>query len=138
MLSKGHVQNIAQYIVPTQQFSIKDYVDTLKFNRLTISSIAEKITTESIKRSVLVWGAGRIFDCLCKQTSWSPRNFFLYDKFIRNILPEISGYKIIDEDQLMKLAKDTLVIVASRNYFDEISAEARKLGFYDIKPFGGF
>ena len=138
VLSKGHVESIVEYKVPNQQFSIEDYVYTLKNNRLTIASTAEKITAESIERPVLIWGAGRIFDCLCKQSSWSPSNFFLYDKFIRNILPEISGYKIIDEDQLMKLAKDTLVVVASRNYFDEISAEARELGFYDIKPFGGF
>ena len=59
--------------------------------------------------------------------------FYLYDKFIRNILPEISGFKIIDEAQVAKLNADTLVVVASRDYFDEIYAEAKNLGFNDIR-----
>ena len=63
---------------------------------------------------------------------------YLYDKFIRNILPEISGFKIIDEAQVAKLNADTLVVVASRDYFNEIYAEAKNLGFNDIRPFGGF
>ena len=53
-------------------------------------------------------------------------------------MPEISGFKIIDEAQVAKLNADTLVVVASRDYFDEIYAEAKNLGFNDIRPFGGF
>ena len=138
VLTKSRVKDTYQYSITAHHFPMKNYIETLTANRLAIASTAEKITIESVGRPVLIWGAGRIFDCLCKQSSWNPVNFFLYDKFIRNILPEISGYKIIDESELMKLSKDALVVIASRGYFDEISAEAHQLGFKDIRPFGGF
>ena len=138
VLSKGFMTNNNEYLVTTEHFSLKNYVHILKANRSAIALTAEKLSKVSIERPVLIWGAGRIFDCLCKQPTWKPVNFYLYDKFIRNILPEISGFKIIDEAQVAKLNADTLVVVASRDYFNEIYAEAKNLGFNDIRPFGGF
>lgn len=138
VLSKGSNKKPQQYYVPNEHFSVMKYLEKLTANRSEIDSIAKKISDESIGRPVLIWGAGRIFDCLSKQPSWQPVNFYLYDKHIKNILPVINGFKLIDETRLMKLNSDTLVVVASRDYFKEIESEAKQLGFNEIKPFGGF
>lgn len=138
ILSKGSNKYSQDYSVLSEHFLLDKYVETLRANRLEIDTIAGKISSESNVRPVLIWGAGRIFDCLCKQSSWQPGNFYLYDKHIKNIFSEISGFKIINEAQLAKLSSDTLVVVASRDYFTEIQFEAKQFGFNDIRPFGGF
>jgi len=56
---------------------------------------------------------------------------------VRSILPEIGGYRLISEQEMEGLPRNTIIFVASRDYFDEIRSQAQDLGFYDIRPFGG-
>ena len=117
-------------------FPLSQYQEKLKKNRSDIANAASRISKYSSYRPVLIWGAGRIYDCINKQSSWQPENLHLYDKFIRQIYPQMGARDLITEQTLRSLGNDTLVVVASRDYFEEVRQEAMQLGFVDIIKFG--
>lgn len=122
----------------SEPFHITKYEKLLAANRKKFDKMAAKVSEISKSRPILIWGAGRIFDCLYKQPSWKPSNIKVYDKYIRDILPIINNKKLLSEEELTKLPKNTLILVASRDYFSEIQKEALGLGFSDIRTFGDY
>jgi hypothetical protein len=137
LLQKGEAaENRSSLFAKARPFEIDRYTHTLKQNRSRINSIARDISERAKETPVLIWGAGRIFDCLNKCDAWAPGKLYLYDKYIRAHFPVMGGITLLDERQLAALPKKTSIIVASRDYFEEIRSEAFEIGFKNVYRLG--
>ena len=114
-------------------FSFQVYSEKLSQNRSNLEIMAGSIIEMAKTREVLIWGGGRIFDCLSKTKLWDPARVHVYDKFIRPILPVVNGHRLLTEVELGALPRDAVVGIASRDYFTEIKQDALMLGFSDIR-----
>ncbi len=136
VLSKDRIKKPYPSKKESTPFDLCLYAERLRSNRAGVDQIARKVSSLSHKHPVLIWGAGRIFDCLHKQSSWEPSDLYVYDKFIRKVMPTMGGKELLTEKGLAELKPETVVFVASRDYFEEIKREALEIGFKDIRRLG--
>ena len=97
------------------------YSDTKDTGALFVKQQAERINRLVKEKRVLIWGAGRIFDLLCK-AGLDTEEVWVVDKHLPNVeRPQDQTEEIITSTELL--------IIASREYAKEIEQEARELGF---------
>lgn len=107
--------------------NIKSYTLNLADNRKKIKDTAKKISKLSNERRLCIWGAGRIFDALITHGRLDPKLIYgLVDKELNKYLSHTHGIKIYPPEKLVELAPD-LLIITSREYFDEIKENSIKL-----------
>ena len=120
-------------------FNFDSYAELIRSNRKRISDDVEVINDISKTGSVLIWGAGRIFDALVTygQLEASP-NIYVYDKFLSAVVSQINGFELVSPEKFRELVSDEVTVyVASRDYREEIKSECRAMGLDRIICFGG-
>ncbi len=106
---------------------VRRYEKTLQTNRQTIKAAAEFIVAQADTHRILLWGAGRIFDCLVRFGGLDVKKIVgLVDKHLVNYVEERHGLRLFKPAELLALKPD-LVLIASRAFEDEIRAELAKL-----------
>jgi SAM-dependent methyltransferase len=122
----------------SEVFDFAAYRQKLKQNRQAISSHADLLMAKSKNKNVVIWGGGRIFDALVRFGAVEPSDrLYVYDKFLSGVTESLNGFKLISREKLQELAQtDCLIYVASRDYRDEIIAEAKLLGCSAFLVFG--
>ena len=97
------------------------YASTREWRSQFVERQAERINKLAKEKRVLIWGAGRIFDLLCK-AGLDTEEVWIVDKHLPNVERP--------QDQTEEIITSTdLLIIASREYAREIEQEARGLGF---------
>jgi SAM-dependent methyltransferase len=117
---------------------VKRYSKNIINNRLDLKNSSEKLRIAAQVKKVVVWGGGRIFDALVTFGELDKNDIYLViDKFLVSYVSEISGYKLSPPNVLENEDVNSIVVyIASRNYADEIMAEARTYGINDFIVFG--
>ena len=117
---------------------VKRYSKNIINNRLDLKNSSEKLRIAAQVKKVVVWGGGRIFDALVTFGELDENDIYLViDKFLVSYVSEISGYKLSPPNVLENEDVNSIVVyIASRNYADEIMAEARTYGINDFIVFG--
>ena len=122
----------------SEAFDFVTYRQKLNYNRKNITSHAAILMSKAKNQNVVIWGGGRIFDALVKFGAIEICDkLHVYDKFLSGVTESLDGFDLISREKLQELAlSDCLVYVASRDYRDEIIAEAKVLGFSAFLVFG--
>ena len=118
--------------------NVKSYSKNIINNRLDLKQSSEKLRVAATSKKVVVWGGGRIFDALVTFGQLNKNDIYLViDKFLVAYVSEISGYKLSPPHILNHEDINSIVVyIASRNYADEIMAEARAFGVTNFIVFG--
>jgi hypothetical protein len=117
---------------------VKSYSKNIINNRLDLKNSSEMLRIAAKSKKVVVWGGGRIFDALVTFGELNENDIHLVvDKFLAAYVSEIKGYKlhvpaVLENEDPSSI----LVYIASRDYADEIMAEARTYGIDDFIVFG--
>lgn len=142
MLQKPNVSSTRACIIPdsreSEVFDFAAYRRKLSHNRQSIAGHAALLMAEAKTRNVVIWGGGRIFDALVKFGAVEPSDkLYVYDKFLTGVAESLNGFALISREKLQELAQtDCLIYVASRDYRDEIIAEAKLHGCSAFLVFG--
>lgn len=106
---------------------IEKYKLTLVNNNKKLRTAARKIEELAKNKRVVIWGAGRILDGLIEEGNFKISCLVgLVDKHLAKYVSEKNGQSLLFPDQLSKINPD-LVIIASREYFDEIRREINEM-----------
>lgn len=128
------VQSLAQ----EAKNEIANYKENIHDNRAALKSSAERLRTAAATHKVVIWGGGRIFDALVRFGGLELKNIYMVvDKYLFRYVKELHGIKlgspsILENENPASL----LVYIASRDYADEIRAEASALGITQFIQFG--
>jgi 2-polyprenyl-3-methyl-5-hydroxy-6-metoxy-1,4-benzoquinol methylase len=89
-------------------------------------------------KKVFFWGAGCIFDAISKFGDITPSdNLFVIDKFLPDVLDYVGGFKIHRPSDIELFAdSNSYLYIASRDYKDQITAEASHISFKKIFSYG--
>jgi SAM-dependent methyltransferase len=117
---------------------IVDYRRTLVANRAALKHVVARIHEAAAVRKVVIWGGGRIFDALVRYGGLEPACLYrVVDKYLYRYEDRLHGLKLESPDALK--AEDPgsiLVYIASRDYADEIQAEAGRMGLSQFMKYG--
>lgn len=105
---------------------IARYAATRTRNLSALATVAAEIGRLA-PRGVALWGAGRLFDSLVVHGGFDPSTLgLLIDKHLKPLVGERHGRALTDPDALRD-ARVGVVVVMSRDFADEIAAEAAQL-----------
>lgn len=91
-----------------------------------LKEAASRIETLKDKR-VVIWGAGRLFDCLVSQGELNTSCLAgVVDSYLPNYVDALHGVSLRRPNDIETLAPDTIVVM-SRSFADEITCEAKRL-----------
>ena len=136
--STATFRSVDENISSEVKADVKSYSKNIISNRLDLKNSAEMLRIAAKSKKVVVWGAGRIFDALVTFGELNENDIHLVvDKFLAAYISEIKGYKlhvpaVLENEDPSSI----LVYIASRDYADEIMAEARTYGIDDFFVFG--
>jgi FkbM family methyltransferase len=112
--------------VDAAQALIAAYGANRAINFAALSSVAAEIAAMAPRRVVL-WGAGRIFDSLVVNGGFDPAlPVLLVDTHLQKLVGERFGRPLATPDAIAE-AKPGVIVVMSRGFAGEITAQARKL-----------
>lgn len=115
----GHVRRVTDLLTR--------YSTTRERNRQALARVAREIHELGQQERIVMWGAGRIFDVLIRKGGLDPRVFHgLIDSYLSDYTARVHGCRVHPPSALPALNPD-LVLVASREYFDEIREQVRSL-----------
>jgi hypothetical protein len=101
------------------------YAKTRARNLAALAEVARTLSGFAASR-VALWGAGRLFDLLVREGGFDPsRLSLLIDAHLRNHMDSRHGIPLSGPEALNDRAADA-VVVMSRMFADEISAEIRR------------
>ncbi len=114
------------------------YKDNIQRNRTALKNSVVRLNVAAATHKVVVWGCGRIFDALIRFGGLDLAKVHLVvDKYLYRYVKELHGCKLYSPNVLENENLDTvLVYIASRDYADEIRAEASALGITSFIQFG--
>ena len=117
---------------------IDNYKERIHDNRLALKVSAERLTEAAKTQRVVIWGGGRILDALVRFGGLDlGKIYMVVDKFLCHYVKQLHGCKLESPRALEKEDPDTiLVYIASRDYANEIRAEAEVLGVKRFIQFG--
>lgn len=120
------------------RLAIAGYKENIHRNRAALKDSAERLNEAAGRYKVVVWGGGRIFDALVRFGGLNLKNIYLVvDKFLFRYVQELHGCKLESPRALEAEDPQTvLVYIASRDYADEIRAEASAMGITRFIQFG--
>lgn len=102
---------------------IKNYSNALKNNHKDLKSLGSYLNKLSRKNKVVIWGLGRIFDCLIDIGGLDPNKLHgVIDKFLSSFVKDRYGQEIKSPDDLSALDPD-IIFIASRAYHKDIKKE---------------
>ena len=116
-----------------------EYKSYLLLNRKHVNEDASELKAIlALKKKVIFWGAGCIFDAIRKFGNITPNdNLFLVDKYLPANLNEVSGFKLHYPDEIANIIDDdSYLYIASKDYKEEIIEEASVYNFKNIFCFG--
>ena len=116
-----------------------EYKSYLLLNRKHVNEDASELKAIlALKKKVIFWGAGCIFDAIRKFGNITPNdNIFLVDKYLPANLNEVSGFKLYYPDEIANIIDDdSYLYIASKDYKEEIIEEASVYNFKNIFCFG--
>lgn len=118
--------------------SVEEYALNITRNRAAMKRAVSTLQDLSQDKKVVVWGGGRIFDALVQFGGLRPENTYLViDKYLSSYLDEVHGCALKRPDVLNEEdTLDMIVYIASRDYADEIQAEAESYGVSEFIRFG--
>lgn len=117
---------------------IAGYKENIHSNRLALKVSAERLAEAAKTKKVVIWGGGRIFDALVRFGGLDlSKIYMVVDKFLYRYESQLHGCKLESPSVLEQEDHDViLVYIASRDYADEIRAEAEALGVKSFIQFG--
>ena len=118
---------------------LNEYKSYILHNREYINKDAVELKAIlDLKKKVIFWGAGCIFDAIRKFGNITPdENIFLVDKYLPANLNEISGFKLYYPNEITNIIDDeSYLYIASKDYKEEIIKEASVYNFKNIFCFG--
>ena len=105
---------------------VSDYVATRARNLIALTAVAAEIHRLT-PRGVALWGAGRIFDSLVVHGHFDPSALtLLIDTHLKPLVGERHGF-MISAPEALNDSRAGVIVVMSRDFADEISAQARAL-----------
>ena len=123
-LSPSMVPDLVE--VARAQAMIQRYRGTRAANQAALAAAAHELNTLKPQR-IALWGAGRLFDSLVLAGGFDPKALtLLIDAQLIRYMPERHGMKLSKPDALSDTRVDVIVVM-SRFFSDEITAEARRL-----------
>ena len=118
----NRTQNRKSDFISSKQL-ILSYENTIKSNREKLTELGAYLNNLGVKKKLVIWGAGRIFDTIVKIGGLDPNNVFgLIDKYLADYINNTNGLKIYKPKDFLKLNPD-VVFICSREYFNEIKNE---------------
>jgi len=114
------------------------YAEDIHYNRGALKESARLLNEAGGRYKVVIWGGGRIFDALVRFGRLDMSKIYLVvDKYLHRYVTTLHGCRLASPDVLSQDAPDTLLIyIASRDYADEIRAEAETIGITRFIQFG--
>ena len=120
----------------------RDNIDCYKYNllqnRAALRESAVRLNSVADNYKVVIWGGGRILDALVRFGHLDlAKIHLLVDKFLFRYVERIHGCKLVSPDALRaENPINIIVYIASRDFADEIRAEASALGIINFIQFG--
>jgi SAM-dependent methyltransferase len=114
------------------------YKKNIHRNRAALKDAVESLYVASKKYKVVIWGGGRIFDALIRFGDLDIKSIHMVvDKYLFRYVSKINGIRLDSPAALLsENPNDILIFIASRNYADEIRAEAGAIGITKFIQFG--
>lgn len=133
LLTKASTLPTRPEISRSSIFDLEQYSNTLRSNREALQDGCRSLEQQAHHRGLVVWGAGRILDALLAGGSLN-RNVIkgLVDSHLHQISPEIHGLPVTSPDSIPSEWLEKTLLVASRDYSEEITLQAQELGFKNI------
>lgn len=114
------------------------YKKNIQRNRIALKDSVERLGEAAKTYKIVIWGGGRIFDAMVRFGGLDLTTIYLVvDKFLYRYVKELHGVKL-DSPSVLENENpgSVLVYIASRDYADEIRAEAGALGITHFIQFG--
>lgn len=106
---------------------VSEYKLNLSKNHKKMRRIASRLENLCNKYRVCIWGGGRIFDALIQHGNFNPGNLIaVVDSELIKYKPTVHGVTLKSPDAILDLNPEVLII-ASREYYNEIKVKATKL-----------
>ena len=114
------------------------YKENIHHNRAALKDSVERLSVASEMHKVVIWGGGRIFDALVRFGGLDMAHVHMVvDKYLYRYVKQLHGCKLDSPSTLEDEDIDSiLVYIASRDYADEIRAEASAIGITKFIQFG--
>lgn len=145
LLKKQVVDEKTLRFVPTDRMQAKEvreeifrYQDNIHRNRASLKDSVRRLNAVASTYKVVIWGGGRIFDAMVRFGELDLAKIHLVvDKYLYRYVRDLHGCKLDSPDSLKAEDPATiLVYIASRDYADEIRAEASAMGITNFIQFG--
>jgi len=105
---------------------IAKYEETMSRNTAGIRQVGKMLNDLTLERSVVVWGAGRLFDVLIRVGLLNAEKLSgVIDSHLAPLTPSVHGCELKRPDDLIALNPE-VVLITSRTYFSEISKEVQE------------
>jgi len=126
------VSSSDEYISDTRS-QLKEYSARLARNRLILKRVVnEKLIPLSSRMKVAYWGAGRLFDALCKYGGLNQEHvFLLVDKHLSGRAESINQIPI-QPVEAIRMSDPQAVIILARSSANQIRKEAHRFGIRNI------
>jgi SAM-dependent methyltransferase len=117
---------------------IRRYADDIRHNRAALKVSARRLNEVGVHQQVVVWGGGRILDALVRFGGLDTSKISLIvDRYLHRYVKTLHGCRLCSPDALRHEARGPIVVyIASREYADEIRAEAEAMGITQFIQFG--
>ncbi len=119
---------------------ILDYRDKMHTNRALLKKIGEHLNHLSQSRTLIIWGAGRLFDIIVREGGVdTTRIKVVFDKVLYKFIDQSHGCIVSQPSNRSDFCEENIVVfIASREYSSEIKEEAKKRGFGRVITFTDF
>lgn len=129
---------VDQALAQEAKKEITYYKENILRNRAALKESVERLNEAAATHKIVIWGGGRIFDAMIRFGSLDlTKIYMVVDKFLSRYVEQLHGCRLDSPDALKNEDPDELLVyIASRNYADEIQAEASALGITHFIQFG--
>ena len=119
---------------------ILHYNNKLHANRASLQQIGDELNKLSLANTLVVWGAGRIFDILVREGKIeTSRIKVVFDKVLYKFINHAHGCDISRPVPCSDLNESRVVVfIASREYAPEMKEEAKNMGYERIITYTDF
>ena len=106
---------------------IRRYARTRKTNLKALRAAARRLETLCAEGPVACWGAGRLFDLMVTAGGLNPRRLAaVVDRYLHKYVDQVHGTRVLPPEALKQI-QPRVVVAMSREYAEEIRAEASRI-----------
>jgi hypothetical protein len=113
---------------------IKNYESNFTLNTASLSSASNIIRTIASRQRLCIWGAGRIFDAICRSQDLGNVEFLLVDDYLSRHIDNVRGMKINDSGSIPTYDPD-IVLLLTRSATSGIQRQLNVMGYQHIITF---